>query len=93
MTFCIKITNTNKTSSQPLIRQIMTDSHKLANNILLDQPQIHKYGEHLLYYPSKTSTYVMDIIDNNKLQTINYDKEDFLFDKNTNKWNIVKINK
>ena len=102
MAFCMKKTNINQSN----YTQKITDSHKLANKIELEPTQIQKYGKHFLYYPSKISTDIMDEIyktntgngseysyDNKAItmEKLDYTKEDFFFDKKSNKWILVEI--
>lgn len=98
----MKKTNINQSD----YTQKLTDSHKLANKIELEPTQIQKYGKHFLYYPSKISIDIIEEIykpntnnggeylyDNKDMtmEKLDYTKEDFFFDKNNNKWILVKI--
>ena len=82
--------SSHPTSSLP----ILSDSQKLANKMMLESTQIHKYGKHFLYYQPEISKYVINEIYKPNTEEVEkvekIEKEDFVFDKNTTKWILVK---
>lgn len=85
---------TNMTHEPPL-----TEGHKAASKIDLENVKMKNYRGHFVYQPSRllsdlqsknTDEYLKGYYPGLMLQRPEYEKEVLVFDKVTNKWKLVK---